>query len=163
MRSVRSVLQAATFLAPLIVAACSQQPASPTGALLATSDCPLTLPGVNAVYAETTEGLSFDLNGPADQIAEIRARARKLVRDRELGFSQACPCGAVETAQGGTEQTLAPAANASSEDTATGARVSFMARDRSDIVLLRAHIRRYVEMIQEGRCGKEYPEVAPAR
>jgi hypothetical protein len=69
----------------------------------------------------------------------------------------------VQTAQGGSEQTLAPAADAWASDLANGAKVTFAARSRDDVVLLRAHLRRYVEMIQEARCGWEYPEVGAAK
>jgi hypothetical protein len=107
--------------------------------------------------------MQVDFIGPPEEVRAIRGRVRRLTKHGELALSQACPCSSVQTAQGGTEQTLAPAADARADDLPNGGRVFFAARDRDDIVLLRAHLRRYVDMIQAGRCGKEYPEVNPPK
>lgn len=152
-------------LAPLALFACStENPANsptPNPALIGESGCPINLPNVETTDAETPDGFAVSFKAPPEELRRVRARAHRMDKDGELALSQACPCSEVETANGGTEQTMAPAADAHTEDLPDGARITFVARDWGDIVLLRAHLRRYVDMIAKGRCGKENPEVLP--
>jgi hypothetical protein len=159
--SVRTVsaYRASTALAAFVLLACTRQVPARSGSATTTfkgvemAECPLALPGASASYDETPDGVAITFRGAAPQLAELRARVQKLASDGEEGLPNACPCSSIMSATGGREARIGPDAHSRAEDTPTGARVLYSARDSGDVVLLRAHMRKYLESLQgSGTC-----------
>jgi hypothetical protein len=146
-------------LAPLALFACTralnESARSPSGKFsgIAMADCPLSLSGASATWSETQYGIAIDFTAPAGERAELRKRAHAVAADGEEGLPNACPCSATLAASGGTESRIGPRAHAFVKDTAVGSSVVYEAKDQGEIVLLRAHMRKYLERLQDnGAC-----------
>lgn len=105
--------------------------------------CPATgVPGFKAETVDTKDGASLTFTAADDYADAVRAHAYMLA---------AMQSGRVREAWGMASAPL-PDANAAVEVVKGGARVSFTARDRSQVDALRAAVRKLASSAQQGGC-----------
>jgi hypothetical protein len=161
-------------LAAALGVACMHNAQGPTGPEQAynpaAGSCPLaSLRGVHAAVADTKDGVAITFIAPEVEVKQLRDNVHAMAdaNDKKSDPFAACPCGsqrAMGTAEtmpseSGTRTTLVkPLADATVDETPTGAVLKLSAKDKSQVDALRTAARENIHAIRKNCLGQTAPQ-----
>jgi hypothetical protein len=163
-------------LAAALGVACASSTQGPTGPEHAYNPvagrCPLAqLQGVHAGVSDTKDGVAITFTAPEVEVKQLRDNVHAMAdaNDKKNDPFAACPCGsqramgAAETMPGesGSRTTLVkPLAEATVDETPTGAVLKLSATDKSQVDVLRTAARENIRAIRRNCLGQTAPQPA---